>query len=525
MMLSSKRTLLYLRVSTSNQAEKGIAIPTQQEKCILTANEQGLVFDPEKDIYIDRGESARSMDRPALIDMLNRCKVEKDVAAIIIYDISRLARDRIDFALIKQTLRKLNIQLISATEPINESPEGQILEGILSSVAEFQSTQNGRKVKANMTQKVRDGWWASKATYGYKNVQEKLSTGKTKAWIEINPTEVPWVNRAFEQFATGEYSEKSLAKKLQEEGFPVRNRVGGSGKLHTSVIARILRDKIYVGIIEWKGFVNPKGKHELFLDQGLFNQVQAILDSRILGSSRNRKLFSILKANSFCDECGSKMTVEEQTTSSGNIIRYLRCLKSKNSERVLCEQKYVHENIYLEQFVDVLKKIDLPQRTVDKLRVKIRSFFSNEQQVYENARKAVLGRIEDTKRKKRNLVLKLIDNEKLSLADTDLYDTVKTDLEKEEKDLTAELLRIENKIVAVVRTVEIGVALAESVYNAFLKAKEPELKALIARTIFKKLHIRDGAIIRVDLNEPLDYLCYSKLKKYPVFNLANTCGR
>ncbi len=251
MMLTPKRALIYLRVSTSNQAEKGIAIPTQQEKCFLTAKERNFIFDVEKDVYVDRGESARSMDRPALIDMINRCKSEKNVDSIIIYDISRLARDRIDFALIKRDLRKLSIQLVSATEPIDESPEGQILEGILSSVAEFQSTQNGRKVKANMIQKVKDGWWATRAPYGYKNVQEKLSTGKTKAWIEINHTEVPWINRVFELFATGKYSERSLAKQLQEEGFPIRRRIDGSGKLHKSVLARILRDKIYIGIIEW----------------------------------------------------------------------------------------------------------------------------------------------------------------------------------------------------------------------------------------------------------------------------------
>src|SRR3989344_4228514 len=173
-----KKILVYLRVSTDRQAEKGIALPTQKDKCLETVKSTGYEFDENMDFYVDRGESARTMDRPALLDMLNRCSQDKSIGAIIVYDISRLARDRVDYALIKQELRKRKIKIISATEPIDESPEGQVLEGVLSSIAEFSSTQSARRIKLNMARKIRDGWWATKAAYGYRNIQEKVSTGK-----------------------------------------------------------------------------------------------------------------------------------------------------------------------------------------------------------------------------------------------------------------------------------------------------------------------------------------------------------
>ena len=525
MITKTKRCLVYLRVSTSNQAEKGIAIPTQQEKCFACVEENKYIFNQETDVYIDRGESARTMDRPALLEMLERCKNDKSVGAIIIYDVSRLARDRVDFALIKVQFKKYGIKLISATEPINDTPEGQLLEGILSSAAEFQSTQNGRKVKANMAQKVRDGWWANKVGYGYKNVQEKLSTGKTKAWIEPNPIEVPWVIHTFELFSTGEFSERTLTKQLEKEGFPVRRTKAGSGKLHTSVVAKMLRNKLYIGVIEWGGIVNQNGKHELFLDKGLFEQVQAIIDARGRSSSRNRKLSSILKHNSFCDECGSKMTVEQHKTSNGTIIQYLRCMKAIKNERVQCSQKYFSEDEYVKQFIGLLKLINLPQITTEKLKSKIRNLFASEQDIYEKARKSILAKIEDTKRKKKNLVLKLIDTDKNTQADNELYISVKAELDQNEVSLNADLAKVENKIVTIVRTIEIAVALANNCIDAFLKTDTVELKALLARTFFKKIFIRDGKIVRAVFNEPLDYICRKQAIRSPIFDLASVCGQ
>ena len=520
------RALIYLRVSTDKQAEKGIAIPTQQDRCFEYARENGLDFDTETDIYIDRGESARSMDRPALADMLNRCQTDRSVKAIIVYDVSRLARNRIDFAIIKQSLEKKKIKLISATEPINDTPEGQILEGVLSSVAEFFSTQNARKVRANMIKKAKDGYWPTRAPYGYKNVQEKVATGKVRAWVEVNWEEAKWVTRTFELFATGEYSTKSLAKKLAEEGFPVRNYRNGKGKLHSSFVERILREKFYAGILEWGGITvaPPVSKHELFLDPALFNKVQIILDARNAGASRHRRLFSVLKAVSYCAECGSKMTVEEATTSSGRVIQYLRCLKQQKNEKVDCKQKFYHEEEYIKQFKKILQKVELPDAFVEKLRVKVKTLFADEQAIYEAARKDILSKIENNQRRKKNLILQFIDRDNPSMSDEMIYDSVKHELEVEEERLNQDLARTKSKIAGVARTVEIALALAVSVSHAFDRATEPELRALLARTIFKKLYYRDGKIVSATLNEPLDYLLCKKLKRYPVFDLASVSG-
>ena len=69
-----KRAVLYLRVSTSAQADKdrdpeGYSIPAQREACRLRAAQLEVDVVDE---YVDRGESAKSADRPALKLMLRR---------------------------------------------------------------------------------------------------------------------------------------------------------------------------------------------------------------------------------------------------------------------------------------------------------------------------------------------------------------------------------------------------------------------------------------------------------------------
>ena len=377
-----------------------------------------------------------------------------------------------------------------------------------------------------MAKKVRDGYWPTRAPYGYKNVQEKVATGKVRAWVEINWEEAKWVTRAFELFATGKYSTKTLAKKLAEENFAIRKYKGNLGKLHSSFIEKTLRDEFYIGVMKWGGVTvsPPNTKHELFLDPALFNKAQVILDARNAGASRHRRLFSVLKAISYCAECGSKMTAEEKTTSSGRVIQYLRCMKAQHNEKVICKQKFYQEEEYIKQFQRILKKVELPDTFVEKLREKVKALFADEQAIYEAAKKDILSKIENVQRRRKNLIMEFIDKDGLSQTDQLIYASVKHELEVEEERLNGDLAKTKSKIAGVVRTVEIAISLAVSASHAFENAEEPEMKALLARTIFKTLYFKDGKIELAVFNEPLDYLLRKKLKKYPVFDLASVSG-
>ncbi len=160
--------LIYLRVSTREQAEKGdsaegYSIPAQREACLRHCAEQGWNVSDE---FIDAGESARSADRPNLKAMLARV-AQGDISAVVVHKIDRLARNIEDHVAIRAALRKAGVALVSVTENIEETASGKLVEGIHALMAEFYSANLASEVKKGMAQKAKQGGWPGKAPIGY----------------------------------------------------------------------------------------------------------------------------------------------------------------------------------------------------------------------------------------------------------------------------------------------------------------------------------------------------------------------
>jgi DNA invertase Pin-like site-specific DNA recombinase len=79
--------LSYIRVSTKEQAERdgdpeGYSIPAQREANRRKAGSLGAVIDAE---FVDRGESARSADRPNLKEMLSYIAEHAGIKYVIVH--------------------------------------------------------------------------------------------------------------------------------------------------------------------------------------------------------------------------------------------------------------------------------------------------------------------------------------------------------------------------------------------------------------------------------------------------------
>ncbi|MFJ7738940.1 recombinase family protein, partial [Lysinibacillus sp. NPDC097287] len=134
------RAVLYLRVSTKDQAQRGgelegFSIPAQREACRRKAESMGATVISE---FVDAGESARSTDRPELQRMLLMLSSEA-VDFVIVHKVDRLARNRVDDVEINVAIQKTGARLVSVTENIDETPSGMLMHGIMSSIAEFYS--------------------------------------------------------------------------------------------------------------------------------------------------------------------------------------------------------------------------------------------------------------------------------------------------------------------------------------------------------------------------------------------------
>jgi len=85
-------------------------------------------------------------------------------------------------------------------------------------------------------------------------------------------TTAPYITNAFQMYATGKYSLKTLKKKLDDKGFKTAN-----GKVLTkSNYHQILNNPIYCGMIRWSNKLYA-GSFPPLIDEQLFYQTQAML--------------------------------------------------------------------------------------------------------------------------------------------------------------------------------------------------------------------------------------------------------
>lgn len=110
------RAVVYLRVSTARQAEtddsgEGFSIPAQRDACYRKADDLGAEVVQE---YLDRGESAKTADRPALQRMLGDVAAQQ-IDYVIVHKLDRLARSRVDDVAITMALKNAGRALVSCT--------------------------------------------------------------------------------------------------------------------------------------------------------------------------------------------------------------------------------------------------------------------------------------------------------------------------------------------------------------------------------------------------------------------------
>ncbi|NQX29524.1 recombinase family protein [Microbacteriaceae bacterium VKM Ac-2854] len=214
-MLTPKVAVIYLRVSTARQAQRGdekegFSIPAQRDANRKKAQSLGAIVAKE---FVDRGESAKTANRPALQTMLEYVR-EHQVDYVVVHKVDRLARNREDDVDIMRQLTAAGVALVSATESIDQSPSGALLHGIMSSIAEFYSRNLAHEVVKGMTQKVQKGGTPGRAPLGYLNVRELDAEGRESRTVRTDPERSAHITWAFHRYAEPDVSLSQLALEL-----------------------------------------------------------------------------------------------------------------------------------------------------------------------------------------------------------------------------------------------------------------------------------------------------------------------
>lgn len=235
----SSTAVIYLRVSTKEQAKKGgssegYSIPAQREACLRKVESLKATVLAE---FVDRGESARSANRAELQALL-RFVEENHVDYVVVHKVDRLARNRVDDVKINVAPKQAGVILVSVTENIDETPSGLLLHGIMSSIAEFYSRNLANEVMKGSLQKVRNGGTPTMAPIGYLNVRRVVEGRETRT-IDLDPDRAPLMRWAFEQYATGDWTLRGLLQAVTEKGLTTgRARGARAGHSNSRIFTR-----------------------------------------------------------------------------------------------------------------------------------------------------------------------------------------------------------------------------------------------------------------------------------------------
>lgn len=491
------RCVIYLRVSTKEQAERdgtgeGFSLPAQRDACLRHIRDQGWELVDE---YSDRGESARSADRPQLQAMLARIAEDRDVDAVVVHKIDRLARNMEDHVAIRALLRRHRTSLVSVTENVEETASGKLVEGIHALMAEFYSSNLGAEVRKGMTQKARQGGWPGQALVGYLNVREAVG-GTSVARIVPDPERAPLVTAAFELYATGEWTIEQLATEMEQRGLTSRRRRNAHHPpLSISSIARMLANKAYVGVVTWNDAEYP-GIHEPLVDDATFARVQDRLAERSVHGIRERRHNHYLKGLLHCGVCGRRLSIQ---VSKGTYV-YFFCLGQKDARHPTgCREAYTPADRLEAAVENLYQRLELPDAWIERLHTALEDEIADLQAQAAGERERLARQLAAAETERRKLL--------------DAYYAEAIDvatLKEEQSRIANEANAIEDRLAVTdahlgewQQILDTAMRFATKCGRAYQRASE-RTRRRFNHAVIQQIDVRDGEIANVDYHPPFD---------------------
>ncbi|MCX6755184.1 MAG: recombinase family protein [Candidatus Nomurabacteria bacterium] len=329
--ITSKNAIIYVRVSSLEQVD-GTSLESQERLCNEYAKREGFTV---LQTYIERGESAKTADRTEFIKAISFCAEKKNkVTTFIVYKIDRFSRNQTDYAIVKQKLKKYGTEIRSVSEKIDDTPSGKLMEVMLSGFAEFDNNVRTERSIGGMKERLKKGIWVWQAPLGYCRTEKGGN-------LVPDPKIAPYIKMAFEEYAKGTYTYKSLAKYLNEKGFISRY----GQPVIFQMVEKILKNPLYCGIIRvWD--TEMKGAFEPLIDENLFYLCQ-----KPTKTSRNVKHKKInhdfpLRKLAVCQFCNDPLTGSRSTSHTGKRYPYYhhhnkKCSYAKSIPKENFEQMFV----------------------------------------------------------------------------------------------------------------------------------------------------------------------------------------
>jgi site-specific DNA recombinase len=414
--------VLYVRVSTPEQADQANNLPTQTRKVEDRCKRDGL---PVLRTFVDT-ESARTDERTHFQAMLEYCRTHRGkVTHVVFADLSRLARNVADQSVTLTKFKKLGITPVSCDERIEDSAAGKMSVNLLGVVNQFFSDSLSERIRYRMSAGVQEGRWLWLAPIGYLNGKNGSSG------LQVDAERAGLVRQAFELVATRSYSLEEILRRLNLLGLTTR-RAGRP--LTSQTLSRMLRNQIYAGWVI-SGENKVKGQHEPIVTQELFDAVQDALDGKAATPVVRKKLNDDFPLKGFvrCTGCDKKLTAGWAKGRKEKYARYW-CWNPKCPARVSASRDEIEK-----AFLGILGMMEPTQEFLNELPRIAKTYWASRLERIKNERKRLSTMLGDAKTLNQKILLQKVNGE-LSAED---FAMLKETVTKQKADAETQLVALD----------------------------------------------------------------------------------
>jgi site-specific DNA recombinase len=308
--------LLYIRVSTDEQADKGYS-QRNQEEVLKKYCEQRFI---EINDTLFEDHSAKSFNRPVWKSMLHHLRRKKSYRPdlILFTKWDRFSRNTSDAYQMISYLKSFDIEPKAIEQPLDLSiPENKMMLAFYLAIPEVENERRGLNIFYGLRRARKEGRWINTAPIGYVN---KTAENGTK-YISPDEKQSKILAYAFGELATAKYAIDQVWKKARTMGL----------RCERNNFLKMIRNPVYCGKVIVPAYKDEEphevqGQHQAIISAELFKQVQDVINSkkRIKGT----KMVSVdqlpLRGFLVCPKCERMLTGSASKGRTG-YYHYYHC--------------------------------------------------------------------------------------------------------------------------------------------------------------------------------------------------------
>jgi site-specific DNA recombinase len=216
----------YVRVSTDEQAEKGVSLDAQESRIRAWASARGLAPDSVP-IFRDEGISGgRTENRPGFLAAVDAACASRG-STLVVYHSYRLSRDLADTMALWDRLDRAGVAVVSLTDQIDRSTASGELHGIVNAAfGHYERKVIKERTVAAVNYKRAKGEVLGQVPYG-KRLPEGAARNADGTYpphvvLEDDPAELLALEVLDQLHASGQ-GPRAIAREMSKRGFPTKS--------------------------------------------------------------------------------------------------------------------------------------------------------------------------------------------------------------------------------------------------------------------------------------------------------------